>query len=164
MLFRSPVDRVLSLYDYWREVAPAGNGRGPELAKTHSLDAFLDLTVGAVVADVHNAQTWQIAFAHDGHTRKSILAERDLEAIYKQALANLEAIDVVGVQEDLPGFMQALSYKFGWRLSVPKPVNVTDKRRRRADIPLATLRKIHKLVEADIELYARARSLARVDG
>jgi hypothetical protein len=155
---------VLSLYDYWREVAPAGNGRGPELAKTHSLDAFLDLTVAAVVADVHNAQTWQIAFAHDGHTRNSVLAEGDLEMVYKQAVANLEQVDVVGVQEDLPRFMQALSQRFGWKLTSPRPVNVTDKRRQRADIPLATLKKIHNLVEADIELYARARSLAQVDG
>ena len=151
-VMRDPVDRVLSLYRYWRKVE--GHGSGPELAKTRSLDAFLEEKSGAVIADIHNTQTWQLAFAHDGPTRKLVSQTHSLDEVYQRAVANLKILDAVGIQENLPAFMDELEHLYGWQLPPLGQVNVTGGRNRRDDLPLATRRKIHGLVEADIELYA----------
>lgn len=102
-VLRDPVDRVLSLYYYWREVAPQGNGRGPTLARTHGLEEFLALEANAVVADVHNTQTWQLAFGHDLKTRQRVSQTHSLDDVYRRAIDNLARFDVVGVQEKLGG-------------------------------------------------------------
>ena len=153
-VLRDPVDRVLSLYYYWRDVVAQGSGRGPMLAKTHRLEEFLELSANAVVADVHNTQTWQLAFAHDRKTRQRVSETRSLDDVYRQAISNLERFDVVGVQENLGHFMGGLHRRYDWHLPELRSVNVTPSRRRRDDLSLPVRRRIHDLVAADIELYA----------
>ncbi len=153
-VLRDPVDRVLSLYYYWRDVAAQGNGRGPTLAKTHRLEEFLELSANAVVADVHNTQTWQLAYAHDRATRELVSETRSLDDVYRRAISNLERFDVVGVQENLGKFVDGLRQRYEWHLPELKSVNVTPSRRRRDELTLPLRRRIHELVAADLELYA----------
>ncbi|MEE4659292.1 MAG: sulfotransferase family 2 domain-containing protein [Halieaceae bacterium] len=151
-VLRDPVDRTLSQYYYWREVT--GEGLGVRNAKALSLDAFLDSDDAAMLVDLENLQTWQLACAQDLHTRERVSQLKSLDQVYQAALDNVAAMDVVGVQENLPLFMDDLTERYGWYLPPPPPVNVTNSRLPREDISLTTRKKIHRLVEADIELYA----------
>ena len=151
-VLRDPVDRVLSLYYYWQEVD--GDFGGPALTKGMNLEEFLESKTGAVVQDVYNTQTWQLAFAHDGKTRKAISQTHSPDQIYKQAIVNLEKLDVVGVQELLGSFMTKLDNVYGWTLPALGKTNVTASRARREEIPIKIRKRIQQKVCMDIELYS----------
>lgn len=153
-LLRDPIDRVLSLYDYWREVESAGGGKGPALAKKLSLDDFLESRVAAVVVDVHNTQTWQLAVAHDAPTRREMKKQLSEDALFERALQNVESLGVIGVQEHLGQFIATLNATYDWSLPQPERLNTTSNRTGRNQVPMTTRGKIQALNAMDLELYA----------
>lgn len=151
-LLRDPVDRVISLYYYWREIE--GDRGGPVFAKELPFLEFLDSDKAAVVVDVHNTQTWQIAFSHDSPTRRKLKAHLSEDEVFKQALDNIEQMKVIGVQEHIEQFRGALEAAYGWNLPELHKLNTTQKRERREEVPFEIKRKIQSLNAMDIELYA----------
>ena len=73
-VLRDPVDRVLSLFSYWKGLGMEG-GPGPSLVQSMTLADFLESEEPAIVTDLVNAQTWQLAFDHSleaRHQHKSL--------------------------------------------------------------------------------------------
>ncbi len=151
-MLRDPVDRVLSLYYYWREVD--GERGGPVLAKELPLDEFLESRKASVVVDVHNTQTWQLAFSHVGPSRRSIGKQFSEDAIYERALSNLQVLDVIGVQENMEHFRRSLNNTYGWQLPEFPRLNRTGGKQPRQQLPMATRRRIQELTAMDQELYS----------
>jgi hypothetical protein len=97
-VLRNPLERILSLYSYWRnpgdKVAP-----GDPIEPDMPLMDFLTSKREDIRNNIENAQTWQLAFSLDEATRvrhDRIMAFELLDI----AKANLERMDVVGVLED----------------------------------------------------------------
>jgi hypothetical protein len=151
-LLRDPVDRVLSLYFYWREVE--GGAMGPKLAKELELEEFLESNAAGIVVDVRNTQTWQLAFSHDALTRKTKKKALSEDAIYERAIQNVESLGVIGVQEYLDQFIEQLNHTYRWTLPTPDRLNTTGNRSTKDQIPDTTRRRIQALNAMDLELYA----------
>lgn len=161
-LLRDPVDRVLSLYYYWREVKSSAGG--PGIAKELDLGDFLVCDEAPVIVDVQNTQTWQLAFAHDMATRNIRGKKLSEDAVFEQAVRNVDSLGVVGVQEDIENFRQQLNQAYGWELPMFGKHNRTSSRRVRNQVPLALRARIQQLNAMDLELYSyvlRKRILAR---
>ncbi len=139
-MLRNPVDRVLSLYYYWREVDGAHGG--PVLAKELPLEEFLESRNADVVIDVHNTQTWQQAFAHYPPTRQPLRKQYSEDAIFERALDNLKALDVIGIQENMQHFRQSLNSKYGWQLPEFSRLNRTSSKQPRQQLPMVIRKKI----------------------
>ena len=110
-ILRSPVDRVLSLYNYWQEKTddfmnshnvPERLKKGPRRAKQQSLEDFLlDETNRSTISDVQarflatSSKKWKIP-----------------EDLADNALENLKGFSLVGVLELLPLFVKELAIIF----------------------------------------------------
>jgi type III secretory pathway component EscV len=77
------------------------------------------------------------------------------DAIFKLAVDNLKKIKVVGIQEQLDKFAQAIANAFGVTIDIPK-INVTEERMEVTNISVSTLRRIQGWLYMDMELYQEA--------
>ena len=148
-VLRNPVDRILSLYYYWKEVE-----NGPKEVKNQSLEAFLDEYIGSTSQDLDDAQTWQIAAGHTNATRKKY-SHLSKDEVLRKAIDNLERFDVVGIFENLPRVASDIKNAFGLEIDAgAKPVNVTLNRPKRNVISIDIQNRIFKRNEMDFLLYS----------
>ncbi|RAZ80295.1 sulfotransferase domain-containing protein [Mesorhizobium atlanticum] len=150
-VLRNPFDRIVSLYHYWREVP--GADFGPGVAKSLSFEEFLDNRDDAVVLDVVNAQTWQIAF---GTTLGARHEHRNIspDQLLKRAIKNLESFEVVGITEAMPLLAAEIGRKLGLSIDVRMGrSNVTQTRPSLSDIPVSLRDRLYPLVNVDLVLY-----------
>ena len=115
-VLRDPVERTLSYLRHHRQLTPADR----------------DLPLEAIYDDdfrframIHDHMTKMLSLTTEEMTSGMLtdveLDERHLE----RAVANLEAIDVVGVQERFDDFCAELEARFGWDLGPPMFANRT---------------------------------------
>ena len=157
-ILRDPVDRILSLFSYWKELGAAA-GPGPSLVQVMSLEELLRSDEPAIVTDVVNAQTWQLAFDHSMESR---LRHRNLgaEALLDKAKENLQRVNVVGLCEDMEGTRALLTSRLGLGSAGTVPViNKTTRRLSRSDLPPGLEDRIQSVVDIDVQLYQHARAL-----
>lgn len=160
---REPVDRVVSLYWYYRcedgligEHVPAGE-LPEEVARARRMDLidYVRDDHPAVRRRVRDYQTHALADDWD--------ADRpaDGEALAR-AVANLRALDFVGVTERLDGGLAALAGRMGWEPPAgPRGrVNATPRRPRVADLTAAERAAVEEVTRLDAELYREAVRLA----
>ena len=156
-VLRDPVDRVLSLFSYWKALG-ADAGPGPALVQSMTLADFLESKEPAIVTDLVNAQTWQLAFDHSleaRHQHRGLGAEE----VLAQAKKNLTAVDVVGICEDMEGTQFLLTSVLGLGSGMPIPVvNKTKQRMARSDLAPSLEERIRQVVGLDLQLYEQARS------
>ncbi len=125
-LVRDPIDRLVSQYHYYRshrDGVARGTITDPEVAATLTL-AF-DEYVAHPIADrsVHNAQATHFAARMAPDVRR--LADPQL---LDAAIASLEEYDVVGVFEDVAGFVRTCTGYVGTPVTLAPRVNVTASR------------------------------------
>jgi hypothetical protein len=156
-LVRSPIERVVSFYNYARIV-----GRHPTAtpaARAMSLREFVESEAHPFVV---NGQTrilagdrswrqWSDDFGDD-------VAADDL---LPRALAHLEQIDLIGLTERYADTLLLLRAAFGWTQTISAPDNVTpaDDRHPQVhvnDLDAATYQAICDRNELDLQLYERA--------
>ena len=150
-VLRNPFDRVISLYYYWKEIA--GDEGGPIIAKQLSFEDFIESTDASVIVDMRNTQTWQLAHGHQAFVRQEFRSQYSEDQLLKKAIDNLENLKVVGLQENIPKFIDDINAVFGWNVEAVNRSNATSKRPTVADVPVALKRKLYKYVELDLELY-----------
>jgi Sulfotransferase family len=71
------------------------------------------------------------------------------------AKANLERVDVLGLQERYPEFLEEMHRRYGWRVASMRDVLVGDE----ADVPRSFRRRIAEDNAADLEFYEHAQRL-----
>jgi hypothetical protein len=146
---REPVDRVISLYHFYRQQSD-GEALDPRvaLARAQDFEGFVD-TLPTRVSPWSNWQTYVLSgCAH---------CESPARDLLPCALANLQQLDFVGVQEHLASGLAALGRLRQWTINPPpRPVNVTRSRPARDALPTSVTRKLQDLNDCDAELYTAA--------
>ena len=152
-ILREPVDRVLSLYHFYRQ---KGVATGPEVdrARHQELDTIMTEFRQPIICNVwSNLQTLIFAGVHPDTSPSRQLLDR--------AKRNLDRLDLVGVYERLPEAMRRLAADLELGADVQIPViNVTAQRRLRSELTEAEIAAIAEANSLDIELYQHAVELA----
>jgi hypothetical protein len=152
-ILREPVDRLLSLYYYWRSVE---SDYGGEVGLTRQLDlpALLDRCESSRLWVWSNWQTYMWS----GLTHRDFAPERALSL----AKRNLEKLAFIGFYEELETSIRDLREACGWNAAQTLPVlNVTPGRKRFDEIDADTRSRLVELNRLDSELYAHAQALMR---
>lgn len=147
---REPVDRVISLYHFYRQ----HQGRAaldPRVAQVRAQD--FECFVEGLTRRVSPWSNWQ-TYVLSGCAH----CELPAGALLPRALANLQQLDFVGVQDHLASGLAALAHLRQWTVTPPSgPVNVTRCRPTRDALPASVLRTLQALNDCDAELYQAAR-------
>lgn len=159
-VLRDPIDRICSLYNFWNGIPEArakipGTGKtdvAVTLAKTLPFDAFVCSEHPRIVADIENAQTFQVIGSNALYARKPFAgwSEGDL---LQRARDHLASLDAVGATEDLPAFLRRLHDVAGWDL---RPGHRNRSRKvlvRREDLPSSVIREIERRTGLDRALH-----------
>lgn len=147
-VLREPVDRFISLYEYWRG-SSYDERMGDTLAEFSSTNVF-----GWLLKDNHMVRVFcdGLTIPYGGVT----------EAHLDSAMENLTQCDFVGIMEEFDTTVACLRQFLGWEHSTYTQENVNRKRKNRnasASIDPATLAKIEDRVWLDRKLYAYACEL-----
>ena len=147
---RHPIDRVLSLYYFYRE--QNGDGRlDPRVLQVQALD--FPSFVAQLPTRVSPWSNWQ-TYVFSGVAHCEFAAE-DLLPL---ALENLERVDFVGVQDHLAEGVAALASMRGWNVAPPPHrVNVTRQREPVDKLLPAAVARLEDLNRCDMELFRIAR-------
>ena len=146
---REPVDRVISLYHFYRQ-QPGGEALDPRVAQVQAQD--FECFVEGLTSRVSPWSNWQTyVLAGCAH------CELPARNLLPSALANLEQLDFVGVQDHLASGLAALGQLRHWTVTPPsRRVNVTRSRPKREALPSSVIRKLQDLNDCDAELYRAA--------
>jgi hypothetical protein len=155
-VLRDPVERFVSLYHFLRKLSERGIEKSHRtiLANKYSLGEFAKIRdEPSLLPALYNAMTWQIAHGASTTHRRELRAEGKTESeIVKLALANLSTFAIVGLQERLDVFADAVAKKYSVSLSVKK-VNVAAPRPKTKEFDTATIDAIRAWSSMDIEVY-----------
>ncbi len=153
-LLRDPIDRFISVYYYWKHLYEKEQRRdwGIQAAHALSLEDFVErLDEVALVEELYNRTTWQLASSHHlSNRRNHIGLSRD--GLLDLARRNLAKCAVVGRQENMPKFMSDCQQALGINLAVGFN-NVTAQRKAIDEVSLSIRRRIADWVQLDLELY-----------
>lgn len=147
---RAPVERVLSLYGFYRQTAYE-HVRDVALAKGSDLKSLL-----ASVAEHPRSSPWSNwqTFLFSGAAD----CERPAAELLSRALRNLERVDFIGLQEQFDAGVQRLCEPRGWPAPAHAPrLNATAGRPSQDDVKPAVIERLRQLNECALQLYARAR-------
>ena len=145
-LLREPVSRTLSYLRHHRKMV-AGD-RHLSLTEIYE-DPFRFHGL------VHNHMVKMFSLTAQEMTAGALTPVEFTEERLDAAKKGLETVDVIGVQEDYPGFCTQLRRSFGWRLGKERHLN-----RSQSDAPEAELAERIRTDNAhDIELYRFALEL-----
>jgi hypothetical protein len=150
-VLRNPIDRIVSIYHYWREVPETDFG--PGVAKRLSFAEFLLSDEPVVVSDLHNAQAWQLAWDHEFSERAHLVLADD-DNLFDIAVKNLKSFSVVGVTECLTDLALTVEDELGIPIRHQKrAINATQTRPKLSDIPIRIRGLIARRVEVDMAIY-----------
>lgn len=151
-MLRHPYERVVSDYYY---IYSAPQHPAHELAKSGEL-TFEDFIRGP---NGHNIMTLRM-YGYDIQGDKVFYHEGDEESRYSEAVKNLHACAVVGLNDCFEESVNRIADHFQWD-HVPEMVrmNTTDGRPRFDDLPQADKNVIIKNNKLDLALYEEARKI-----
>lgn len=163
VLLRDPVDRIMSVYYYWRDMNRRGitDSRQSAIAARFSLDDFVAIRDDpSLVEQFCNRMTWMLADTYSLRNRGIRRAEGLSDAeLLARALANLRACAVVGVQDRMDAFADQFTARTGLPLVLER-LNATQERPRLAELSPRTRQRMMEWVPLDVELYQAACALA----
>jgi hypothetical protein len=149
-LLRDPVDRVVSLYHFYRQQIPTPQ-QDPRVAQAQALD--FETFVARLQDRVSPWSNWQ-TFVFSG----AVDCETPANELLPAALANLDRINFVGVQDELRDGLSALAALRGWQVTAPpERLNASRKRPSLCELKPSVVEKLQVVNEVDLELFRRAR-------
>jgi hypothetical protein len=164
-MLRNPVDRIVSLYYFWRSHRDAyieqHNLIGPRMAKQLSLEDFIECDAPEAALNIRNAQAGQF---HNGLRGSPGLSDEEL---FETARQRLDECAFVGISEEFDPSIDLLCDLFKWQrpdtLRCVNDSHVNEQEDPRYEPterpPLAdgVLERLTELNQADIRLYEVAR-------
>lgn len=145
-LLRDPVDRVVSNLRHRRDL---------EGHPEQDLAELYDPLYVALL--LRNHMTRMLSVRPDELDDEAMLSQIDVDLDrLDDAVAALDAMEVVGFQDDFDGFIGALEHQFGWDLGPALRMNTSTGPREPIDDDLRL--RIEADNEFDLALYARARA------
>ncbi len=147
-VLREPVDRIVSHYYFVKRT------------QSHYLHEKV-LSAGLSLRDyVEQALSHELSNHYTLHfsglSRED--AARDPDAAVEQALQGLRRYDLVGFQDDMPGFVAQLRRRANLHLPFPEQkVNVTQERRSVSELDSATRTVIERANALDLRVFAELR-------
>lgn len=168
-VLRAPVERILSLYYFWKahpaRLVETANLLGPKLARSMSLAQFLASPEPMVRHHVDNTLVRRL-IGRSTFGQGTALAGRDPDFCVEVAFANLERMNFVAFQQTLDADVDALMDMFGLArpMAVPR-VNVRADRARDGEfdsvepeeISDEVREQLDRLTVMDAPLYRRAQ-------
>jgi hypothetical protein len=157
-VLRNPIERVLSLYNYWRslsdEEVDAQKATGPLLAKRMDMVDFLRLDDPLIRSNFYNAQALQLL-------PKRFLKRRDLERCPAGAVRSLRSylhgMYAVGTLERLPELVEQLGLAPD---SIPfinrTPDQLLQSKASYENLSLDVQKELHRLTALDYAAYEMA--------
>jgi len=160
-LLREPVDRLLSNYYYYRA-----------LGRQHALDtnyqphsdplvqAAVDNELEAYLAIDNTLITRSYTNLQASHFAKRLVAYPDAlskSALLQAAIASLEEFELVGVFEDVRGFVDVVAKDLGREPARVPRLNITFDRLAVNEVPEALAAKLREANDVDTKLYEWAR-------
>lgn len=164
-VLRDPLERILSLYNYWRStplesatVFPGGViDPAVTLARELDFEGFVHSDHPRILNDIENGQTWQLAASNTPNGRPR-LAHSGPGAVLATAEANLRAMEAIGTTEDLAGFAASIEERLGMRIEIGRR-NVTRRKSAARDaVGSDALARVEALTALDATLYDRVAS------
>lgn len=156
---RDPIERLLSLYEFFRTREPAEHA-SYAVAHSTDLEGFLCESHGDEhLSMIWNHVTWQLA-----HGWGNTLAgaphvnprEADPERLLSDAKANLETFDYVGFVQTFNSDIRRIFSDLGAGHISSRRSNTGRRKDHRADVSAAARSRLEKITELDRELYAHA--------
>jgi len=165
-VLRDPVDRVLSVYYFFRHLFETGAERNVKtvLAAQYDLPTFLSLTDNPyLMLELRNRMVWQLAGSCELPARQAYLSQGHREeALLDVAIKNLSRITIVGIDTNMDRIARLAREKLAVDLSI-EIENVTPNRIAKKDIDPCVLQAAEAWVGLDRQLYAAAQELVRHD-
>ncbi len=151
-VLREPVARVLSHLRHHRRLTPA--------TRDHSLEALYDEVFTPEFFHNHMVKLFSLTADEVAESaaldRWAVLKVVDLTPQrLADAKANVERLDVLGLQDRLEEFSAELTARFGWDLGAPLHANRTPAE----DAPFALRQRIAADNALDVELWEHAREV-----
>lgn len=173
-LLRHPVDRIVSLYYYWRSLSHTyidqvlGGCSVAKSAKQLNLDAFLRQKDTVLSCFLHNGQARQLAAGiYSNYTI-------DDDALREKAFSNLASFYAVGVTDEFDRFVPYLSRALGWphdegilRINTNESLKTRfpeDHEAKPNNIENSIIEKILTDNPIDLEIYTWAKKFAAFGG
>lgn len=156
-VLRDPIDRFLSQYFFSRNASESECQRDPAAIATRclDLDEYVFSSEQTLVRACSNVQAHHFAAL----TLPFNTPAASDEILYQAAVKALQQYDLVGIYEDLHGFIDVFCADWGFVPPETLPFrNITSQRLRPGEINPATLAKLKAANEVDRELYAWAQS------
>lgn len=166
-VLRDPVDRVISLYEFFRRAAQRGTAETPEYevlmraAAEHDLLGFVLHPDPIVQQRTSNFQTRQLAiWEGDETTRSAGDSQGDyLSNCLQSACASVDHFAWVGLMEQFQASVQLLNYRFGWYPAAEyQNLRVVTHRSRREGLSPAVIEAIAQHNALDQALYDHAKA------
>lgn len=159
-VLRDPVQRILSLYNYWRVKAEDMKLESPErdlpdamrFAKELSFREFVFSDAQRIIHDIQNAQSYQIVTSNRSTGRSELAGVTDDE-LFGLACNSIKKFAAVGCVENMSAFEHDVKQNLGLDISVPVK-NRTKKRTLTAEeLPEDVLIRINEINAADTKLH-----------
>lgn len=165
--FRDPVDYTISHLKWVRRLADKGEeerfNKHPavfqkiakemldyDFSQASEITRFIRWVESIGFSYFHNTQMLYLNSDKDGF----IPTHEQVEV----ALDNLSAIDFVGIQEDLDGFMSLLRYEMNWKLDQNPRINTNENNYGFNKADEATIASLKPLYEKDMIIYRHAKA------
>jgi hypothetical protein len=161
-ILRDPADRLVSTYDFWRQLYETGLERTPKtlLAWKYPLAEFLTIRDDPQLnEEFFNRATWQLAAGASAPQRRD--ARGDIlsdDALLARAIENLATFAAIGLQERPAPFATTMKDRFDLDLAADRDTPSTRPETR--DLPVKVIRQIYDWCYLDFELYRAVGMLA----
>lgn len=162
VILRDPVDRVLSLFNFWQTRAQKSNydeNAAVGLVQGMEFGEFLQSDYPRLQSDLRNGQTFQIAGSHKFPTRRSLEAQSS-EGVLEQAKRNLDRFAIVGTTDRLDLFEKRVNAHFGLNVRIAHRNRTKKRMVTRDSLSSKELDMIQAMNALDIELFLYARQIA----
>lgn len=151
IFLRHPVDRIISMYSYWKYNL---TGEYHKFYTNKPFMSFVKSGMFEISNEIDNAMTWQLAVDRSTIIRKQHHAA-SMEKIFNVACENIKKATFVGFQESFAKDLAAMCAQFGWNVPMIPQENVS---KNKVIITTEERFELEEMLYWDMKLYNFAQA------